>query len=401
MQKTADTIKKQIDSLLAEQGHVLVAIDGSCTSGKTTLAAELEKQYDCNVLHMDDFFLRPEQRTADRLLEIGGNVDYERFREEVLQPLQAGMPFSFRPFSCRTGMLADPVEVIPKPVTIVEGTYSHHPYFGDAYDLKVYLTVSEKVRTERIRQRPAFLHKRFFEEWIPMEQQYFSHNAISENSHITAVPEANRDTPWGTIRNILFDMGNVLIYFDRNLFMERLGVSEEDRKLLMREVFLSVEWVRMDRGSLVEESALECICRRLPERLHDAAQKLVSMWDRPILPIPGMYELIEELKTNGYGIYLLSNASLRQHEYWPRIPASRFFDGTLISADEGVIKPQPEIYRLILDRFQLKAEECFFIDDVPANIEGAFYCGIPGAVFHDDVALLRKNLRDAGVQIGE
>ena len=203
------------------------------------------------------------------------------------------------------------------------------------------------------------------------------------------------------IRNILFDMGNVLIYFDRNLFMERLGVSEEDRKLLMREVFLSVEWVRMDRGSLVEESALEYICRRLPERLHDAAQKLVSMWDRPILPIPGMYELIEELKTNGYGIYLLSNASLRQHEYWPRIPASRFFDGTLISADEGVIKPQPEIYRLILERCGLKAEECFFIDDVPANIEGAFSCGIPGAVFHDDVALLRKNLRDAGVQIRE
>ena len=401
MQKTIETIKQRIDALLETKDRILVAIDGSCTAGKTTLAAELEKCYDCNVLHMDDFFLRPEQRTSARFREIGGNVDYERFLEEVLQPLQAGVPFSFRPFSCRTGMLAEPVAVDPKAVTIVEGTYSHHPCFGDAYDLKVYLTVSEKVRTERIRQRPGFLHKRFFEEWIPMEQQYFMHNAVSENSHITAMPEENRDIPRGTIRNILFDMGNVLIYFDRNLFMERLGVSEEDRKLLMREVFLSVEWVRMDRGSLVEETALENICHRLPERLHDAAQKLVSMWDRPILPIPGMYELIEELKTNGYGIYLLSNASIRQHEYWPRIPASRFFDGTLISADEGVLKPQPEIYHLILDRFQLKAEECFFIDDVPANIEGAFYCGISGAVFHDDVALLRKNLRDAGVQIHE
>ena len=203
------------------------------------------------------------------------------------------------------------------------------------------------------------------------------------------------------IRNILFDMGNVLIYFDRNLFMDRLGVAEEDKKLLMREVFLSVEWVRMDRGSMVEADAVASCCKRLPERLHEAAEKLIAMWDRPILPIPGMYELIRELKEKGYGIYLLSNASLRQHEYWPRIEASRFFDGTLISADEGVIKPQPEIYRLILERFGLRAEECFFIDDVSANIEGAFYCGIPGAVFYNDVEYLRKNLRDAGVDVAE
>lgn len=203
------------------------------------------------------------------------------------------------------------------------------------------------------------------------------------------------------IRNILFDMGNVLIYFDRNLFMDRLGVAEEDKKLLMREVFLSVEWVRMDRGSMREADAVESCCKRLPQRLHEAAEKLIAMWDRPILPIPGMYELIRELKEKGYGIYLLSNASYRQHEYWPRIECSKFFDGTLISADEGVIKPQPEIYRLILERFSLKAEECFFIDDVPANIEGALYCGIPGAVFYNDVEYLRKNLREAGVDVAE
>ena len=201
------------------------------------------------------------------------------------------------------------------------------------------------------------------------------------------------------IRNILFDMGNVLIYFDRNLFMDRLGVSEEDKKLLMREVFLSVEWVRMDRGSMVEADAVESCCKRLPEHLHDAAEKLIQMWDRPILPIPGMYELIEELKAKGYGIYLLSNASVRQHEYWPRVPASRFFDGKLISADVHVIKPQPEIYRLCLEKFGLEAESCFFIDDSPANIEGALNCGIAGAVFHGDVAWLRRDLRSAGIPV--
>lgn len=155
----------------------------------------------------------------------------------------------------------------------------------------------------------------------------------------------------------------------------------------------------MDRGSKVEADAVASCCTRLPERLHEAAEKLIAMWDRPILPIPGMYELIEELKDKGYGIYLLSNASVRQHEYWPRIEASRFFDGTIISADEGVMKPNAEYYLRALNKFCLKADECFFVDDVPANIEGAFYCGIHGAIFHDDVPLLRQQLRAAGVDV--
>jgi len=203
------------------------------------------------------------------------------------------------------------------------------------------------------------------------------------------------------IKNVLFDMGNVLIRFDRNYFMDRLGVSAEDKLLLMREVFLSVEWVQMDRGTLVEAEAVQRVCARLPQRLHDTAEKLISMWDRPILPIAGMYELVEELKGSGYGIYLLSNASLRQHDYWPRIPASRFFDGTIISADEKVMKPHPDYFFRAMERFDLKPEECFFVDDLPANVEGALYCGIPGAVFHNDVPLLRKVLRAAGVRVSE
>jgi len=203
------------------------------------------------------------------------------------------------------------------------------------------------------------------------------------------------------IRNILFDMGNVLIRFDRDYFITRLGVAEEDRQLLMREVFQSVEWVQMDRGSIVEAEAVERICRRLPRRLHDAAEKLVAMWDRPILPIEGMYELVKELKNAGYGIYLLSNASLRQHEYWPRVPASVFFDDTIISADEELMKPGAEYYLRALSRLGLKADECFFVDDMPANVEGALFCGIPGTIFRGDAALLRRQMREAGIRISE
>ena len=203
------------------------------------------------------------------------------------------------------------------------------------------------------------------------------------------------------IRNIVFDMGQVLLRFDRDYFITRLGIDGADKELLMREVFLSLEWARMDRGSMTDAEAAESVCKRLPEHLHDAASKLVQMWDRPILPVPGMFELVQELKEKGYGIYLLSNASYRQHDYWPRVEASRFFDGKLISADVKVVKPQPEIYRMLLERFDLKAEECFFIDDSPANIEGAFFCGIPGAVFHGDARRLRRELRNAGVDVAE
>ncbi len=203
------------------------------------------------------------------------------------------------------------------------------------------------------------------------------------------------------IRNILFDMGNVLLRFDRDYFLNRLNVTEEDKQLLLKEVFLSREWVDMDAGILREETAEPIMCSRLPGHLHEAVHQLASCWDQPILPVEGMYELVRELKEAGYGIYLLSNASVRQHDYWPRVPGSEFFDGTLISADEKVMKPQPEIYELCMSRFGLAPEECFFIDDVRANIEGAAACGIAGTVFSGDVSELRTALRAAGVRIGE
>ncbi len=201
------------------------------------------------------------------------------------------------------------------------------------------------------------------------------------------------------IKNIVFDMGNVIIRFDPELFMVRLGLAEEDRKLLKRELFVSLEWSRMDRGSLTDEEAAEIVCRRVPERLHDAVRRLVGMWDRPILPVEGMYELVEELRGMGYGIYLLSNASFRQHDYWPRVPASKFFDGTLISADVKLVKPQPEIYRLLCDKFSLVPEECVFIDDSTSNAEGAYFCGINALVFHGDAHEMRLKLNELGVKV--
>ena len=184
MESIMETAKKQIDELLAAKDTVIVAIDGKCTSGKTTLASKLAEIYDCNVFHMDDFFLRLEQRTPERFAEVGGNVDYERFQEEVLLPLKSGKAFSYRPFDCSTFTLSAPVTVAPKKLNIIEGTYSHHPYFGNPYDLKILLTVDEETQRQRILKRPAFLHKRFFDEWIPMENHYFEVFRIPNQSEI-------------------------------------------------------------------------------------------------------------------------------------------------------------------------------------------------------------------------
>ena len=179
-----DVITPHINWFLEHKETVVVAIDGKCTSGKTTLAAQLSQIYDCNVFHMDDFFLRPEQRTGERYAEIGGNVDYERFQEDVLAPLLTGKDFSYRPFDCKTFTLTDSVPVTPKKLTIVEGSYSMHPYFGTPYDLKILLTVNPEIQRQRVLQRPPFVQEKFFTQWIPMENQYLEAFRITDHADL-------------------------------------------------------------------------------------------------------------------------------------------------------------------------------------------------------------------------
>lgn len=179
-------ICRQIDQALREtKKTVLVAIDGMCGSGKTTLGQALQEAYGCGLFHMDDFFLRPEQRTLERYAEAGGNVDYERFFEEVLTPLLAPEPKSFRYqlFECARLQLGGFVDVEPHRLNIIEGAYSQHPYFGDAYDLRFFLEISpeEQIRRIRIRNGEEKL-KRFRAEWIPMENRYFDAFGIREKS---------------------------------------------------------------------------------------------------------------------------------------------------------------------------------------------------------------------------
>ncbi len=202
------------------------------------------------------------------------------------------------------------------------------------------------------------------------------------------------------IRNIIFDMGGVLISWHPELFIDRLGVAEADRPLLLREVFGSVEWIQMDRGVLSFEDASSSMCRRLPERLHGTVRELVfDWWKRPLVPMEGMADLVREVRSLGYGVYLLSNASVDLPRYFGRIPGSECFDGRIVSAEWKLLKPQPEIYRLLLRQFGLKAEECFFVADLSINVEAAVYTGMSGAIFRG-AEDLRRDLSRAGVPVG-
>ena len=181
----------RIDTLLQSSiSWVVIAIEGGSASGKTTLAGLLEDLYGCTVFHMDDFFLRPEQRTPDRLAEIGGNLDRERFLEEVLRPLRQEKPVCYRPFDCSIQALQSPVTVIPGRFTVVEGAYSMHPSLAPSYDLAVFLDIDPAYQKERILKRnsPPFA-KRFFEEWIPLEQRYFAQTQIKERCDLTVCIE--------------------------------------------------------------------------------------------------------------------------------------------------------------------------------------------------------------------
>ena len=164
----------QIDARLAA-GKVTLSIEGGSASGKSTLSEILASVYECTVFHMDDFFLRPEQRTPERFAEAGGNVDRERFLEEVLLPLSRGETVAYRAFDCGTMQVKEAVPVTPTRLTVVEGAYSMHPALAPFYDLSVFLDVSPETQRARIlRRNSPPMAKRFFEDWIPMEILYFN-----------------------------------------------------------------------------------------------------------------------------------------------------------------------------------------------------------------------------------
>lgn len=175
---------------LEEIPSFVLAIDGMCASGKSTLASYLQQRLDAHVFHMDDFFLPMHKRTSERLLEPGGNVDYERFLETVLIPLSQKQTVYYQPFDCSVMQLNQTVQEISyHSRNIIEGSYALRPEFIPYYTHYVVLAITPKLQIERIKKRNPNQITQFQHIWIPLENKYFQYYHIYENypviHHIT------------------------------------------------------------------------------------------------------------------------------------------------------------------------------------------------------------------------
>ncbi len=151
-----------------------IAIDGRCAAGKTTLAQIIQSSIECNVVHMDDFYLPFSDRTEERMAQPGGNIDFERLLFEVLCPLRNGTASLYRPYDCHHDIFLPSKELKAETPTIIEGSYSCHPRLQKNYDLRVFMDISPERQKIRLKKRDSSSFERFQTIWIPREEHYFT-----------------------------------------------------------------------------------------------------------------------------------------------------------------------------------------------------------------------------------
>lgn len=178
------------------------------------------------------------------------------------------------------------------------------------------------------------------------------------------------------IKNIIFDIGNVLLEFKPLDYLKNTFNDSNLEKLLYKEVFQCEEWLHLDRGTLTQDEVIKIISSRNPD--HEVPIKIcMDNWINILAPIEGTVKLLSELKEKGYKLYLLSNFhSLAFQTVYSKYDFFKSFDGGIISYKENLLKPENEIYTKLLDTYNLNAEECLFIDDTLVNIEAADKLGI-------------------------
>ena len=161
----------------------VLALDGRCGSGKTTLADQLAQQFPASiVLHTDDFYLPPAQRVHGWEKKPCANMDLPRLRDEALRPAYNGLPVPYRAYSCREGAYLSAKELPARPLAILEGSYSHHPLLADYETLRVFVTCSKEEQTCRLKAREGERYENFAARWIPLEEGYFAEYKIEETA---------------------------------------------------------------------------------------------------------------------------------------------------------------------------------------------------------------------------
>lgn len=194
------------------------------------------------------------------------------------------------------------------------------------------------------------------------------------------------------IKNIVLDMGNVLLSFDPEIPLNQFCETKEAKDIIRRELFQGPEWIQGDYGYISNMERYEPVSRRVPAKFHKSLKDCVEHWDICIQPISGAMDFCEYVKSNHYGIYVLSNADNMFHDYFPRFASEDYFDGVMVSSDIHMIKPEIRIYEHFLKTYGLLPEECLFIDDRAENIDGAKKAGINGYLFRGNFDDIKRYL---------
>ncbi len=201
------------------------------------------------------------------------------------------------------------------------------------------------------------------------------------------------------IKNYIFDFGNVIVHFEPEYMTAKYVKNKEDIQLVSDVVFDLLYWDKLDEGTITDEEVIAGIRSRLPERLHSSAINVYEHWYENLPLIDDMVELIAQLKADGKKLFLLSNISIYFAENYHGNTEIKtvldMFDGLVFSGPIGITKPNEPIFQYLLNKYNLNANECVFIDDKAENIKGAEKVGIKGILFNgnkNDLVNEMKNL---------
>ncbi len=200
------------------------------------------------------------------------------------------------------------------------------------------------------------------------------------------------------IRNIVFDMGKVLLEYDPYQACYRHAQNVEKALAVKAAIFDHPDWpAKIDGGLLYEDEYLLDVQDRLDtQELKELAAKVLSdWWLDTLFPKQGMKELLESLLEKGYRLYVLSNCGFTFRKFQYKIPLVEQFSGILVSAEEMLMKPDAKVFQRLCQKFDLQMNECGFVDDLQKNVDGAVAAGMQGYCFADgDVEKLTAYLND-------
>ena len=186
------------------------------------------------------------------------------------------------------------------------------------------------------------------------------------------------------IKNVVLDMGNVLLDFNPEFVLSEFCSSEEEKEVIRRELFEGPEWALGDKGDIKDKDRFDLVKGRVPEKYHEALKNCADHWDICMDPLPGAENFCRRVKEMGLRIYVLSNASDLFYTYFPKFLPLEFFNGVFVSSDYLMLKPDVKIYETFLNKYGLDPKECLFVDDRKENVEGAEKAGMKGFCFKGD-----------------